>query len=133
MSRLTDRELIGDRAGCVDNNKNKCNDNCMYGLCKWIKECLLKLKSYEDLEEQGLLLKLPYNIANHGIVYFVDEKDLEIYQLRSDKIEISKMMISNDFYYTIDSFDFSYEDFGKMLFLTKEEAEKALKEMESAE
>lgn len=88
------------------------------------------LREYKELEEQGLLLKLPYNIANHGIVYFVDEKDLEIYQLRSNKIEISKMMISNEFYYTIDSFDFSYEDFGKTVFLTREEAEQELKRLE---
>ena len=109
---------------CEEYCKRHCDYSC--------KDCAMqkafdKLAEYEDLEEQGLLLKLPYNIANHGIVYFVDEKDLEIYQLRSDKIEISKMMISNEFYYTIDSFDFSYEDFGKTVFLTKEEAEQELK------
>ena len=93
-------------------------------------EMTKEIKYWRNLEEQGLLLKLPYNITNHGIVYFVDEKDLEIYQLRSDKIEISKMMISNEFYYTIDSFDFSYEDFGKTVFLTKEEAEQELKRLE---
>lgn len=72
MSRLTDRKLIDDGiVGCVDNNKNKCNDNCMYGLCKWVKECLLKLKEYEDLEEQGLLLKLPCKAGD--IIYEVDE------------------------------------------------------------
>ena len=98
-------------------------------LAEWLEE----LKEYRDLEEQGLLLKLPYNIANCGKIYFVDENDLEIYELLADKIEIYKMMISEKFVYTIDSFEFFYEDFGKIVFLTKEEAEKALKRLECAE
>ena len=126
MSRLTNKKL--DRL--IDLHQDKYIENVIdYNVSLAVKE----LKEYRDLEEQGLLLKLPYNIANHGIVYFVDEKDLEIYQLRSDKIEISKMMISNEFYYTIDCFDFSYEDFGKTVFLTKEEAEQALKRLACAE
>ena len=134
MDRLTIDEAI-QHAREKAEEQRKDNDTCIEcareheQLAEWLEE----LKEYKELEKKGLLLKLPYNIANHGIVYFVDEKDLEIYQLRSDKIEISKMMISNEFYYTIDSFDFYYEDFGKTVFLTKEEAEQALKEMESVE
>lgn len=88
-----------------------------------------KLECYEDAEEQGLLLRLPYNIATCGVVYYVDEKDREIYRLQSDKIEIYKMMISNKFVYTIDCYDFFYEDFGKIVFTNKEEAEAALQAM----
>ena len=74
-------------------------------------------------------MRLPYNIATCGVVCYVDEKDGEIYRLQADKIEIYKMMISNKFVYTIDSFDFFYEDFGKIVFLTKEEAEQKLESM----
>ena len=88
-----------------------------------------RLKYYEDLEEHGLLLKLPYNIQTCGILYYADERDAEIYRLRAETIEISKMMISNKFIYTIDGFDFFFEDFGKIVFETKKEAEAALERM----
>ena len=83
----------------------------------------------KNAEEQGLLLRLPYNLETCGVIYYVDEKDSEIYRLTADKIEISKMMISRKFILTIDSFDFFLEDFGKTVFLTRTEAEQALKKM----
>mgnify|MGYP003311581283 CR=1 FL=1 len=78
-------------------------------------------------------MRLPYNIATNGVVYYVDEKDREIYRLNADKIGIYKMMISNKFVYTIDCYDFFYEDFGKIVFTNKEEAEAALQAMQEGE
>lgn len=95
-----------------------------------LKEQLTEYQKYKRLEEQGLLLKLPYNIGNCGVIYYVDERDSEIYRLQADRIEISKTMISNKFAYTIDSYEFYFEDFGKIVFTSKEEAEKKLAEME---
>ena len=92
-----------------------------------------KLAEYEDAEEQGLLLRLPYNIATCGVVYYVDEKDGEIYHLQADSIRVSKMMISNRFLYEVDNFEFVYEDFGKTVFTTKEEAEQKLASMQKGE
>lgn len=89
-----------------------------------------RLKEYEDLEEQGLLLKLPYNITTCGKLYFASEHDSEVYELTADEITIGKTMISNKLIYIIDSFNFFLEDFGKIVFKTKAEAEKALEEME---
>ena len=95
-------------------------------LAEWLEE----LKEYKELEEQGLLLKLPYNMQT-GVVYYIDEKDHDIYELRADKIEISKAMITNKFTYTIDWYEFYLEDFGKIVFTTKKEAEQALEKMKA--
>lgn len=88
-----------------------------------------KLKAYEDAEEQGRSLQLPYPLGTQ-LIYFVDDKDMEIYELDAWKIEVSKTSVSQKVLYTIDCFEFLLEDFGKIVFLTREEAEAKLKEME---
>ena len=49
--------------------------------------------------------------------------------LPAERIEICKTMIFNKTIYTIDCFDFTYEDFGKCVFLTKEAAEQKVAEL----
>lgn len=76
-----------------------------------------KLGEYEDLEEQGLLLRLPCKVGD--IVYRIinqrDNYDDTVYQIVSSTI-----------------FELSMIDkIGKTVFLTKAEAERKLKEMES--
>lgn len=88
-----------------------------------------RLKSYEDAEEQGRSLQLPYPLGTQ-LIYFVDDKDMEIYELDACTIEVSKTPVSQKVLYTIDCFEFLLEDFGKIVFLTREEAEAKLKEME---
>ena len=138
MSRLTDRKLIEDGiVGCVDNNKNKCNDNCIYGLCKWIRECLLKLKEYEDLEEQGLLLKLPCKIGD--TVYQLINSHIYEYKVIGICFDIfqNKWMYEVAYQIGLEWFktmcDFDAFGKSKTVFLTKEEAEKALERLECAE
>ena len=97
--------------------------------CEEIDAVYRKLKEYEDAEEQGLLLRLPYPLGTEYI-YFVDEKDMDVYELDAKKIEASMMPISKKILYTIDYFEILFEDFGKIVFLTREEAEAKLKEME---
>lgn len=87
-----------------------------------------KLADYEDAEEQGRILRLPYPLGTKYI-YFVDEKDMDVYELDAEKIEASMMPISKKILYTIDYFEILFEDFGKIVFLTREEAETKLKEM----
>ena len=75
-----------------------------------------KLREYEDLDEQGLLLRLPCKIGD--IVYMIinqrDNYDDTIYQIVSATMfELS--MIDN---------------IGKTVFLTQAEAEQKLKEIE---
>ncbi len=76
-------------------------------------------------EEEGLILRLPYPLGTEHI-YFADEKDMDVYKLDAEKIEVHMMPISKKVMYTIDCFEFLIEDFGKIVFLTKEEAEQAL-------
>ena len=84
-----------------------------------------KWMEYKQLEEQGLLIRVPYPLGTRKL-YWACDYDFEIYTLdalkftpcRSDVGEIS---------YLIDDYEFCEDDFGKILFLTKEEAEQALK------
>ena len=96
-------------------------------LAEWLEE----LKEYKELEEQGLLLKLPYNMQTCGVVYYVSRKNCEVYSLTADKIEISKAAITNEFVYVIDWCEVRLEDFGKVVFTTKKEAEQALEKMKA--
>lgn len=67
MERLTKRELIqlkNDKEIVACNYKDEdCDDSCMYGYCKWNDKALKKLKEYEDLEEQGMLIKFPCEVG----------------------------------------------------------------------
>ena len=72
-------------------------------------------KAYKDLEEQGLLLRLPCKVGDS--IYSVIEDDLTIIELK----------FSLDFYVR------RKNDIGKTVFLTQAEAEQKLKEMESGE
>ena len=81
-----------------------------------LDKAVQKLAKYEDLEEQGLLLKLPCKVGTQ--VYCI----WEVYDFGTDEM-----------FYHICEQEFTTEmtdDFGKTVFLTKAEAEKALAEME---
>lgn len=82
-------------------------------LAKWLEE----LKEYKQLEEQGLLLKLPCKIGD--TVYVIGCK----YR-------------NGTFEKWINTGKFNYSDLEKLnntVFLTKEEAEQELKRLEGAE
>lgn len=82
------------------------DDNAEY----WLK-AYFKLKDYEDLEEQGRLLKLPCKVGDD--VYYI-------------------LGIPNKTPCAIDKCTFELSDInkiGKTLFLTREEAEAKLKEL----
>lgn len=94
------------------------------------------LKEYEDLEEQGKLLKLPCVVGD--TVYYADnEYYFTVLPVKVDEISI---MESNAILYKCllydgngdveTQFDFDKDDFGKTVFLTREEAEDKLAEME---
>ena len=103
----------------------KCN-NCVlvYDVCE-------KLGDYEDLEEQGLLLKLPCKVGdtvyaigfnNKPVVYesvvlsiLITEKEI-VFNVKVDEFEINSQL--------------KQSMFGKTVFLTQEEAEAKLNESE---
>lgn len=93
-------------------------------------EVLQKLAEYEDLEKQGKLLKLPCAVGD--TVYEIDEFENEITERKVHSIEIE------DFGVTIMVSEPDgcspytgrcIEDFSETVFLTREEAEAALKEL----
>lgn len=92
-----------------------------------LRECL---KEYEDLEEQGLLLRLPCKVGD--TVYFVGNKFVNDYEVRRfiiDEtgivcIQVAKLIDGKDYWN-----GFSINDFCKTVFLKKDEAEQKLKEM----
>ena len=115
------REFIGHASHRLD-----CEDSR-------VKSLKSKLKNYKDLEEQGLLLRLPCKIGS-TLYQPIDNQINEYYiiGLRFD-ITRNKFMyevtyhIGLDWYNTTCDFDYIND----AVFLTKEEAEKKLKEMES--
>lgn len=132
MERLTERERNVDGTGVA---KEEITD----GLLKpFADKILTKLAVYEDLEEQGLLVRLPAN------------KNAEIYLISSRWTICSKCGSRFDEYscsgceYECDSkkeyyvrptclssinVSFYANQFGKTVFLTREEAEKKLEKM----
>lgn len=90
------------------------------------QQCLDKLGRLEDAEEKGLLLRLPCKVGDK--VYRPVPKLYRTYT----KSVITDICITEDgiFFSTDKGIDWKIETIGKTIFLTKEEAEQALKEME---
>lgn len=109
-----------------------CNidDECtgMCSSCKRNTEIRYKLRYYEDLEEQGRLIELPCAVGD--TVYWISESDACLFcnspcyerceegALKIKEIPFKLHMLN---------------EIGEIIFLTKEEAEAKLKEMEDAE
>ena len=77
-----------------------------------VKSLKKKLKEYKDLEKQGLLLRLPCKVGS--TVYHIANK--RILEVENADVFFLCLCVA---------------EFGKTIFLTKEEAEQKLKEMES--
>lgn len=96
--------------------------------CEEIDAVYRKLKEYEDLEEQGRLIKLPCKIGSvlyeiNDLTGFITERDI-------DKIEIFECPMPHIFltsgrYYRMSA----SRDFGRTVFATKSEAEAKPKEL----
>ena len=121
MSRLT---VKGNIVSQKDINKllEPSNKN-QFGM----NDAYYKLKEYEDLEEQGLLLKLPCKVGDK--IYNIE--DGYIFECDAKSIDVRKE--NGEYIFCIDYEDFKLDDFNKTVFLTKEEAEQELKRLESAE
>ena len=102
-------------------------------LVEWLEE----LKNYKELEEQGLLLKLPCKIGD--IIYEVDEGILFDDVIEPIKCKVTCILFKTAIRIGVEvieghglgsTYYFDIEDFGKTVFLTKEEAEQELKRLE---
>ena len=96
-----------------------------------------EITKYKELEEQGLLLKLPCKLGS--TVYYIDKKIYKEYYIEEMEVEDITFR-DNEFYISLYNlttkyFDFciTSDDIGKTVFLTKEEAEQELKRLECAE
>ena len=107
------------------------NDNLPCGENSYTYKGLLleSLGKYEDLEEQGLLLRLPCKVGDTVYVLcknIVTEKQVYDVQYRGG-ITYQK---GQRWYVNIGGVAYYEMDFGKTVFLTQEEAEQKLKEKE---
>ena len=102
------------------------------GNCEYVSEMIKKLAEYENAEEEGKLVVLPCKVGD--VLYkptrsFVSEYEVRFIEVSSCNclfLHTSVVKGINDSGET-----FKEDDIGKKVFLTKEEAEKALKEMEA--
>lgn len=114
-------------------DKNPCNDckidrqignpnrwECECDRCskpyEWKNDCIKKLAEYETAEEEGRLVVLPCKVGD--IVYKI--------MCQRDNFDDRPYRIITSVNFRLDMAD----DIGKTVFLTREEAEKELREME---
>ena len=83
-----------------------------------------KLAEYEDLDEQGLLLRLPCKVGD--TVYYIEDNEINKFVVYSFDIRPLQQFVCN-----YEGIRLNFKNFGKTVFLTQAEAEQKLKEMES--
>lgn len=116
--------------------------NCLPSEANKILNVATKLKEYEDLEEQGRLLKLPCKVGS--MFYYPDKEFNIVTPMRLTEIVITFNGLDTiTCQYNCCSFDecgdcfedyeFDNNDIGKTVFLTKFEAEAKLKELRGEE
>lgn len=125
MERLTEKNDVGSHyfPKCFEKcgglgASGKC-DNCenTISVCE-------KLGAYEDAEEQGLILRLPCKVGSN--IYRITDDGVEVAVCREMTVADKEMYIES-----VTLCDWiSFDEIGKSVFLTREEAEAKLKEME---
>lgn len=91
-----------------------------------------RLGAYEDLEEQGLLIRLPCKVGDTVYEPRPDRGFISVYEITSITISgtniFYKWMLVDGIYSNLDGF--SNDKIGKTVFLNREDAENKMKEME---
>ena len=120
MERLTIRNKYGDINPPYQLTSQDEEDD-------WNSDCRKKLAYYEDLDENGKLKELPCKIGD--IVYVVSP----LYTFPKKHIHERKicrfLTIESDWYFETEMFTHKLEEFVVNVFLTREEADNKLKEM----
>lgn len=121
---MTERLTMQDERGTAILKETDMKDRCEY-----CYEATQKLAHYEDLEEQGRLIELPCKIGD--TVYVVEDWGYRK-ELKEREVGVVALKGINDF-----SKEFwedvyggifgNFSDIGKTVFITKAEAEAALK------
>ena len=146
MERLTEKI---HNTNCVAG----CGSNCKYGFeycrkedwenCETISDAVDKLAKYEDLEEQGRLIKLPCKVGD--IVYCIFNRYTKCTFSNEEFDECScqgceydcdskkENYVQEMWAYSLDWIVTNLKNFSKTVFLTKAEAEAKLKELRGGE
>lgn len=146
MERLTDYSDNG-YAYIIDVGCKTCEEfcKCVVDGCKncYIQQAFKKLATYEDLEEQGVLVRLPCKVGdtvwelclcddgNYRIFPMIVKTISEYGTLKQVKKDITIWNIYAESDYDYTYMYKSFADFGKTVFSTKEEAEKKLEEFKN--
>ncbi len=111
--------------------------------CEEIDAVYRKLKDYEDLEEQGRLIKLPckvgdtvYCIFNRYTKCTFSNEEFDEYRCQGCEHECDSKKenyVQDMRAYSLDWIVTNSKNFGKTVFLTKSEAEAKLKELRGGE
>ena len=132
MERLTQINGNNEVYCIVDDKKIVVENIDMLKICQ-------RLKVYEDLDEQGLLLRLPCKVGDtiyvNGILGVGEVEEYKVIRVdyhsnlatKRSEFYIEALLVSNP----ENSIGFYDKEIGKTVFLTQEEAEQKLKEMES--
>ena len=120
MKRLTFDGNFCDIAMCQE---VRGGDFCKDGYCSQ-RKVWDRLKQYEDMEEQGLLVRLPCKVGD--TIYRCGDPIKKTYEW-----QIAYVEVYDDETVFVDDSDntFVEADIGKTVFLTREEAEKSLEEV----
>ena len=108
----------------IDSVDNDIKANCIKcaeeheQLAEWLEE----LKSYKDLDEQGLLVRLPCKVGDS--VFIIVGKDISRQGIRKIEISDNSIIFKTNRQKRI----FNVAEFGKTVFLAREDAEKKLEE-----
>lgn len=116
----------------------KCFEEPCYGMgeclddnCSLMLDACKKLAEYEQLEEHGLLVRLPCKVGDTVYVptrNFVSELRITLVSVDTNEMAMYfSWLLNSGIYPNLDGFP-GYE-LGKTVFLTREEAEKELEEM----
>nr|DAL42245.1 MAG TPA_asm: hypothetical protein [Caudoviricetes sp.] len=135
--RLNNNKIVAIKGDSCNYSANSFDCQLSEGR-KRLKTALEKLADYEDLEEQGLLVRLPDDL--NKVLYQVNYRWTECteYGEENNKCEIYDCKCECDsrkeYYIAEVGLQYIqivnyYDRLGKFLFLTREEAEKKLEEM----
>ena len=131
MDRLTKVMSCPDGAKIYDVSNELFKANC--SRADKTRMILEKLAEYEDLEEQGRLTKLPCKVEDilYGIsmgkIINLTINEISIFCMKGEKIINVKCQSNDEFRNYVEG------EFGKTVFLSKEEAKARLKELRNIE
>ena len=114
-------------------------DGCLHcdlesdcGLCPYWESGLNRLAELEDKIEQGTLIELPCKVGDTCYLVYKGLGDMGrvAYKIKKVKIGNIHYIGNNEFFTEIGEYSSYTVKFGRDIFLTREEAEKRLKELQ---